>query len=70
MKKLIRSRETGCFLTRSGKWTPVSSKAWGFAEVAEAQKAKRDLHLQNVELFFSSGDDRLAKYDFALPLAD
>jgi hypothetical protein len=71
MKKVIRERATGSFLTKSGEWTEEVTKAWPFENVAQALRARHQFNLQNVELyFFISEDQRGHAWDFAVPLDD
>ncbi len=70
MSKLVRSLVTGMFLMSDGGWTTDPSRAWDMKSVLDAQKALRQFKLQDVELYFSFGEDPLLQtFNFSMPLA-
>ncbi len=69
MIKLVRSLITGMFLTSDGGWTTDPAKAWEMQSAIEAQKALRQFNLEDVELYFSFGEDAVSKsFNFSMPL--
>jgi len=67
LKRLIRNKETGHFLTPDGSWSKGVSSAWDFPDTPTAILEKRRLGLGNVELVLVMGD-KPGVYDITLPL--
>lgn len=70
MKKLIRSKATRAFLNSDGGWTGDVLSARQFREIAEVQRVKDQLRLQNVEIYYSFCEEGASQWDFTLPLSD
>lgn len=68
MRKLIRSKHTRKFLTREGGWTDSVSSGWDFEAHSELYAAKKQLNLEEVELYYSFDEFHPSEYDFTVPL--
>ncbi len=69
MKKLVRNKATGAFLTGNGDWTQNLSKARVCIDYWEARTLQQQFKLRDVEVYYSEGNESLSEGDFSLPLA-
>ncbi len=67
MRKLIRHKSTGSFLTKSGAWTPDKTGGCDFAQDPECAKALHGTPLEHAEWYYCF-DHPTTEYDFSLPL--
>jgi len=67
LKRLIRDKSTGLFLTPDGSWSEDISKALDFSATAAASLEKQRLGLVNVEIVMMMGDEP-GNYDVTIPL--
>jgi hypothetical protein len=67
LKRLIRNKSTGYFLTSAGSWSEDISKALDFPATAAAALEKQRLGLSNVEIVLMMGDGP-GNFDVTLPL--
>ncbi len=66
MKKLVRSRVTGRFLTTAGKWTDLVSEAWQCEDIIEAITTTQGLPFKDVEIYYLFQAGEPSRYDFAV----
>lgn len=67
VKRVIRRKGGGVYLSADGKWVADSRLAQDFANAEMALSAVQGLRLQNVELVLLIGEQP-SEYDIALPL--
>jgi len=68
MRRLIRCKTTKAFLTQDRTWTQDVREAADFHDQSRALELKRQLRLNDIELYYLFGDEPNAQYDFAFPL--
>ncbi len=68
MTKLIRNKASQAFLASDGTWTKDPTRAWHIASSYEAVSARKELKLQNVELYCCCHQEQPSELDFAVPL--
>jgi hypothetical protein len=68
MRKLIRSKSTGAFLTVDEGWANDLASAREFTEERQAIEAAQRLRLKGVELYYSFRSIEVAPWDFTIPL--
>jgi hypothetical protein len=68
MRKLIRSKSTGAFLTADRGWTNDLVSARGFLQASSAIEEARRLNLEDAEIYYSFSPVEVTPADFAIPL--
>ncbi len=68
MKRLIRNKTTGAFLTQDGKWTDDFHKAWDLPEYRQAFALRDQLGLRDVEVFYCYDDEATSETNFTVSL--
>jgi hypothetical protein len=66
MRKLIRSRRTKAFLTKTVGWTTDITKALTVAEVADIEFLREKFAVNELEIYYNF--DESLQWDFAVPL--
>ena len=69
LKKLIRSKATGSFLTKDGAWTADMAEASNFAGGAATTEARTKFQLVDCEIYYAFEDRSVSQYDFTIPLS-
>ena len=67
LRKFVRSRATGAFLSTGGAWTTEPAIATVFPSIEAAIAAAMDHRLTDAELYYQFGQQP-SQYDFTLPL--
>ena len=67
MKKLIRSRATGKFLTARGEWTASLNKAADLAKQGAVHEARTKFKLpDDAEVYYAFGESKPSQYDVSV----
>jgi hypothetical protein len=65
VRKLIRSKSTGAFLTSRGTWTDSLAAAWQFSNYDEALAMAERWELEDPEIYFSF-ESQPSTWDFTI----
>jgi hypothetical protein len=69
MRLSARSKTTGLFLTKAGRWTDRIQKARIFRDSMEALRVANEMNLWDLEIYHAFGESAEDNFDFTLPLS-